>query len=110
MCSQALNRPQCQTDSAAAHQGRMSCAGSGEKRVVRVLESGEGFGELALQTAEAKRRAATITARGDNDTELLVIHGDTYRRVIARCHQRLISARVGSCARTSATSRRHAVA
>lgn len=57
------------------------------------METGLGFGELALQVAGG-RRAATIKAK--SDTELLAINGFEYRAVLAEHHHRDIAHRVRS--------------
>lgn len=68
-------------------------AGRGKRRVLRSLEVGQGFGELALQVAGGQR-AATIKAK--DATELLTINGFEYRDVLAVHHRRDIAQRVRS--------------
>lgn len=68
-------------------------AGRGKRRVLRKLETGQAFGELALQVAGGQR-AATIKAR--DNAELLTINGFEYRDVLAVHHRRDIAQRVRS--------------
>eukprot|EP00892_Ulva_mutabilis_P010327 jgi/Ulvmu1/7667/UM038_0096.1 len=63
----------------------------GKRRVLRTMETGQAFGELALQVAGG-RRAATIKAKAD--VELLTINGFKYREVLVEHHQRDIAQRV----------------
>jgi hypothetical protein len=51
---------------------------------VRTLELGQGFGELALQAAGGKRAA---TVRATEWSELLVLNGFAYRKILAKHHR-----------------------
>lgn len=72
---------------------RLGLAGRGKRRVLRTLETGQAFGELALQVAGGQR-AATVKAK--DNAELLTINGFEYRDVLAVHHRRDIAQRVRS--------------
>jgi hypothetical protein len=59
--------------------------------VVRTLEAGKGFGELALQVPGGIRAA---TVRATELSECLVLSGFTYRKVLAKYHREDINNRV----------------
>lgn len=61
--------------------------------MLRTLETGQAFGELALQVAGGQR-AATIKAK--DNAELLTINGFEYREVLAVHHRHDIAQRVRS--------------
>ena len=66
-------------------------AGRNHLRIVRTLDLGQGFGELALQVAGGRRNA---TVRATEWAELLVVNGFTYRKILAKYHREDMNNRV----------------
>lgn len=89
---------QCDTSSCTCTEGleaigpaARTLAGRGHLRIVKTLELGQGFGELALQVAGGTRAA---TVRASEWSEFLIINGFIYRKVLAKYHREDMNNRV----------------